>query len=75
MKTCSKCKEVKDLSQFHGQKTKVSACKTCTSKIRREGYQVLCSNCNRGRWRNGGECPHKVIAEALFTGKENSIRI
>jgi hypothetical protein len=23
-----------------------------------EGFRVLCSNCNRGRWRNGGECPH-----------------
>ena len=24
------------------------------------GYQLLCSNCNRGRQRNGGTCPHQV---------------
>lgn len=23
------------------------------------GYQVLCMNCNTGRYRNGGICPHK----------------
>lgn len=23
------------------------------------GFQVLCSNCNHGRYRNGGVCPHK----------------
>jgi hypothetical protein len=23
------------------------------------GYQVLCSNCNHGKHRNGGTCPHK----------------
>lgn len=23
------------------------------------GFQVLCSNCNHGRFRNGGICPHK----------------
>ena len=23
------------------------------------GFQVLCSNCNHGRHRNGGTCPHK----------------
>jgi hypothetical protein len=23
------------------------------------GFQVLCSNCNHGRHRNGGVCPHK----------------
>lgn len=22
------------------------------------GYQLLCSNCNHGRYRNGGVCPH-----------------
>jgi hypothetical protein len=22
-------------------------------------YQLLCANCNRGKWRNGGICPHK----------------
>lgn len=24
-----------------------------------KGYQVLCWNCNRGKWANGGICPHK----------------
>jgi len=24
-----------------------------------EGYQVLCYNCNCGRYKNGGVCPHK----------------
>jgi hypothetical protein len=24
-----------------------------------EGFQVLCMNCNQGRHRNGGTCPHK----------------
>ena len=23
------------------------------------GFQVLCQNCNVGKWRNGGICPHK----------------
>jgi len=26
------------------------------------GFQVLCSNCNLGRHRNGGTCPHKTGA-------------
>jgi hypothetical protein len=25
-----------------------------------EGYQLLCANCNQGRKRNGGICPHKA---------------
>lgn len=24
-----------------------------------KGFQVLCTNCNTGRHRNGGICPHK----------------
>ena len=24
-----------------------------------DGFQVLCSNCNQGKQRNGGTCPHK----------------
>jgi hypothetical protein len=34
--------------------------------LRRQGYptgfQVLCYNCNLGRWRNGGSCPHQSKA-------------
>lgn len=26
------------------------------------GFQVLCMNCNQGRYRNGGICPHKQPA-------------
>ena len=25
-----------------------------------KGYQVLCWNCNRGKWSNVGICPHKT---------------
>lgn len=25
-----------------------------------EGYQVLCCNCNHGKWINKGICPHKI---------------
>ena len=25
------------------------------------GFQILCSNCNKGRYRNGGICPHKAV--------------
>jgi hypothetical protein len=26
-----------------------------------EGFQVLCMNCNWGRYRNGGVCPHELM--------------
>jgi hypothetical protein len=26
-------------------------------------FQVLCFNCNIGRERNGGMCPHKAVTE------------
>lgn len=26
------------------------------------GYQVLCWNCNMGKYRNGGTCPHEKLA-------------
>jgi len=25
-----------------------------------DGFQLLCSNCNQGKKRNGGTCPHKA---------------
>lgn len=25
------------------------------------GFQVLCMNCNHGKHRNGGVCPHKTV--------------
>jgi len=27
-----------------------------------DGYQVLCLNCNMGKYRNGGVCPHQSAA-------------
>lgn len=27
----------------------------------KQGYQLLCCNCNQGRARNGGICPHKQV--------------
>lgn len=29
------------------------------------GFRLLCSNCNRGRWRNGGICPHQEGSQAI----------
>jgi hypothetical protein len=29
------------------------------------GFQVLCHNCNKGKYRNGGVCPHK---EKIYVG-------
>lgn len=31
-------------------------------------YQLLCSNCNQGKRRNGGICPHVVPASELHEG-------
>ena len=30
-----------------------------------EGYQVMCMNCNFGRTRNNGVCPHKTPSKPL----------
>jgi hypothetical protein len=29
-----------------------------------EGFQILCWNCNSGRQRNGGICPHREVIDA-----------
>lgn len=29
-----------------------------------DGYATLCMNCNFGKWRNGGTCPH-VVSKAM----------
>ena len=41
--------------------------------VKREGfpqnkYQLLCSNCNQGKERNGGICPHKKNTGLLCPG-------
>lgn len=28
------------------------------------GFQVLCMNCNHGKFRNGGVCPHQSMGTA-----------
>jgi hypothetical protein len=30
-------------------------------------YRLLCANCNHGRYRNGGVCPHAAAREAAAT--------
>jgi hypothetical protein len=30
-----------------------------------DGFQVLCNNCNHGRYRNNGVCPHKEGASII----------
>jgi hypothetical protein len=32
-----------------------------------KGFQVLCANCNQGRYRNGGVCPHHSGSEGSTT--------
>jgi len=27
------------------------------------GFQILCINCNQGRYRNGGICPHQALGK------------
>lgn len=40
----------------------------------RDGYRLLCANCNQGRLRNGGTCPHQRAPHSLFgaDGKSHS---
>ena len=33
------------------------------------GYQVLCFNCNHGRYLNGGVCPHQTVAPSQVVGR------
>jgi len=32
-----------------------------------DGFQVLCMNCNHGKMRNGGVCPHEQLHERATT--------
>lgn len=47
----------------HRRRTKGASGKTLAWVLKKEGYppgiQVLCFNCNCGRARNGGICPHR----------------
>jgi len=33
------------------------------------GYQVLCWNCNVGKYRNGGVCPHSKLLQIEATAQ------
>lgn len=30
-------------------------------------YRLLCANCNMGRWRNGGICPHEAQRQGVLS--------
>lgn len=34
-----------------------------------ETYRILCLNCNRGRWLNGGVCPHEEMALTVLSNQ------
>lgn len=36
-----------------------------------DGYQVLCMNCNLGKHKNGGTCPHKNVS---YNNRVNSVK-
>jgi hypothetical protein len=38
------------------------------------GFQVLCQNCNVGKWRNGGTCPHESARGSELAGSEDGAR-
>lgn len=38
----------------------------------REGFQLLCANCNQGRQRNGGTCPHSARKANPVLGADGS---
>lgn len=51
--------------------------KACYSWLKRRGYprdgfQLLCANCNQGRKRNGGTCPHEADPVFRANGEGNS---
>lgn len=40
----------------------------------REGFQLLCANCNQGRIRNGGVCPHRTSNSVLWRNGQSNFR-
>jgi hypothetical protein len=34
-----------------------------------KGFQTLCMNCNWGKYRNGGQCPHKGKSDDVIIRK------
>ena len=43
-----------------GRSSKTIYCLLKRQGFPKSGYQLLCANCNQGRHRNGGTCPHKM---------------
>ncbi len=41
----------------------------------KDRYQLLCSNCNRGKYRNGGICPHKTNNLLYANGASDTKRL
>lgn len=37
------------------------------------GFQVLCMNCNMGKFRNGGTCPHQTNRNMIVANREASL--
>ncbi len=44
----------------HRKKLTVSITKWLAKHNYPEGFQILCWNCNQGKFYNGGVCPHKA---------------
>jgi len=40
-----------------------------------DDFQILCFNCNCGRYRNGGTCPHKSASTSLLERKRVGARL
>lgn len=39
-----------------------------------KGFRVLCMNCNQGRYRNGGACPHEEGVTTIPKGSSPKVR-
>lgn len=53
------------VDHIEGRKLKWDVGEIFWARLRREGfpvgYRILCYNCNVGRYRNGGVCPHEGL--------------
>ncbi len=62
------------------ERKEISGATNLFTRLRNKGYppvmQVLCSNCNHGRYRNGGVCPHKkasMVAEKALQREKKTL--
>ena len=72
-KTCHYCKQERPTESFVSLRkcaecAATRKCYTCGQQKPiqdfPEGFQILCFNCNAGKHRNGGRCPHEQLAES-----------